>query len=256
MDINLVLGIGGLAIAAAGIAISFILARSQRPLYAIATTALRGVAHPDLAIAFNGRPIPNVYAVRFILWNGGRKEIRKEDIPEDGAGPMVILVKTVELLALNAQTTTGDETGKLSALGDGRVSVHFDFLNKEDAILGEILCTSPDGSDPLARFAGVIKGAQLQAGSSRGSFWDDIVGRGGFLVMVLFFGYVVTKSAHDVVNPQWWHLMALWFTPLATCALVLFASWHLYFSISRRTPKKYNAFLSGGAFPPLLGRRT
>ncbi len=163
-NIGLLLGIGGIIITIIGIVVSINLTKESRPLYAMRSNVLQGVNHPDLEIRFRNSKVPNIFSVRFVLWNAGRKEIRKDDIPSPQAAPRLQFSGETVVLHYEATTTTGDHSGLLIPDTLNSLCISFDYLNKGDAIVGEILCTTNGYSNQRPCILGTFKGSTLKEG--------------------------------------------------------------------------------------------
>ena len=71
----------------------------QEPVWAFYTTKIIGLgsdAPKELALTFNGKPVSEVYRTLFLLFNRGKKAIRKEDI----AKPITVHFENSKILHL------------------------------------------------------------------------------------------------------------------------------------------------------------
>lgn len=140
-DWNVLIGVAGVGVSTLGVLITLAVSRSKRPLYAYRVVTLDAVKHPNLGLTFKGNPVPNIYSVRFVFWNAGKNELRREDIPLPKAGPALLLSENVEVLSPEVISTTGDGSARLNEVAPNHIFT-FDYLNRGDAVLGEVLCTS------------------------------------------------------------------------------------------------------------------
>lgn len=247
-DWNVLISVAGVGVSALGLLITLAVSRSKRLLYAYRVVTLDAVKHPDLGLTFKGNAIPNVYSVRFVFWNSGRNELRKEDIPLPKAGPALRLSENMEVLSLEVVSTTGDWSARLDEATPNHLFLAFDYLNRGDAVLGEVLCTSKDGKDPKVLFTGAIKGAKVAQGRTENLHWRDHIVFVFAEVFMVFLAFSSAKFAYDeFVAGEYYKL-----TKVVLFLLILFllAYANLYLnilSIPRTLSLKYERFLTHGA---------
>lgn len=245
-DINLTMGFIGILISAAGVFISLWIMRSPRPLYVMRLAKLGGIRHPDIAILVGERKVSNLYSVRLVFWNGGRKDIRKEDLPEPKAGPMIRVSKKSEVLRYIAATTTGDKSGDFISC-DNDLSINFNYLNQGDAFLGEVYLTSEDDVRPEINFSGCLKGYSISEGdihniSTFNHLFFILTGT-VLLFLTLSFGYsmysaITLGHGTAIIVSSLFFIFSLWLT-------VLDFRFNI-FSILKKIPKQYLEFLETG----------
>lgn len=235
----------GILFGLVGVCVTVWYARTSRPLYALSLSKLGGVRHNNLEIRFGNTEIDNLYLLRQVLWNGGKKEIRKEDIPKRKAGPYVSLSNNCEILSFHAETTTGDNSAEYILDGNDLL-LSFDYLNKSDAFLGEIYFTSTDDIDPKYSVEGTLIGAPLHRGELvNNSVFSTVFNILSFVFFILvsgvfgyqlFFGQIESFS-HKVGT----------FVSFILCLIVTIADFHINVKeIPNRVPPKYSKYLSEG----------
>lgn len=247
-DWGSILGIAGVVLGVLGIFVTYFLTKSIRPLYAFKIVTLDGVKHPHLCLTFNGKPVPNIYSIRFVFWNGGRKELRREDIPRPKAGPGIVISDNMTVLSSELQSTTGDGTAKLSKhKGTNELFLNFDYLNRLDAVTGEILCTSTDQIPPTVVFKGALKGSRIIKGLTRNlSFGDKFFFVVTEIILAAMF-LAICKSGYSEIfskNYSEFAKSALIFVGLL---FLLIANLSLnLLTIPNSLPKRFAGFLSNG----------
>lgn len=186
------IGVSGLLLGAIGAWLSYHYGRQIRPLGVIRTLRLDLVSHPNLHIRFGNREVASLSLVRFVLWNGGTREIRREDLPASPIGPQVLLPNLATILDYRIAATNGDSSAAIVPDGANQLIFNFDFLNRNDALLGEILYEQGTGGG-RATLQGTLKGAPLQEGGQHNLTLFDHV----FMIVIflLFAGMAAVAAA-------------------------------------------------------------
>lgn len=238
----------GLVLGVFSIAVTFFLTKSIRPLYAVKVVTLDGVKHPQLGLTFDGKPVPNIYSIRFVFWNGGRKELRREDIPRPKAGPGILISENMTVLSSKLQSTTGDESAKLTE-HDGRnnLFLNFDYLNRMDGVLGEVLCTSNNNAPPEVVFKGALKGSKIIKGRTENvTITDKFMFCLGEIILVAMFFTLCSTAYHELVAKNY-HAFAKSALILAGVLSAIIANLFLNLqTILHGLPKKFAVFLNNG----------
>lgn len=249
-DAEILVGLGGLLLGGISIAVSIYSAKHRLPLYFIRTTSLVKVNHPDIEVVFKGKTIPNLYSVRFVFWNGGREEIRREDLPKGKASPAFRFSENTEILSLSAKTTTGDKSGKLKKEKDNSLILTFDYLNKGDAIIGEIICTTSDNRFPKVHISGFVKGASIRVGDVFNLNILDHIFSLVFAGIFAFLSSLAIKSVYDafLVSNMFKLVISGMFSILCVGLFIIFL-WANILSIPKKIPKQYDYFLNNGELP-------
>lgn len=246
-DLNSFFGVAGGIASIMGVLLAILLVRLPKPLYAMRIVRFGGVAHPDLSLHFQGQEISNLFLVRFVLWNGGKKEIRREDIPKPNAGPLLRFAENVRILSWTTNTSTGDDSGKFIKQGNDLL-LDFEFLNRNDAFMGEAYLTTHDGAPPRTVLQGSFKGAAIAEGDIYNiSRFDQVV----FVIISAIFVVLTIVTGSFVVHAFSQHgayfvkAGALLFF-LITSSLTGIVIAGNVFSIPRKIPGKYLRFLESG----------
>ncbi len=153
-------------VAVVGIAVTIVLAcffywkqrAAKEPRWAIRTNNL--VADwkerlPRLAILYEGKPVSSLSVSRVVFWNAGRCSIRKEDIaPADRL--RIQCKKDVRILSVSLIESNSPPSRMSYNLepDDAAVTLEFDFLEKEEGAVFEVVHTGTSSDD--IRVAGTI----------------------------------------------------------------------------------------------------
>ncbi|MBA7680695.1 hypothetical protein ES703_89016 [subsurface metagenome] len=121
-------------------------ARRKKPVWAYNTTKIIGLGTnppPELKLAFNGRPVNEVYRTTFILFNQGREAVRKEDVYKKAT----IRFKGAEILREPTIKATSKDAIKFSAKrvvksGENSIELGFKYLDHEDGAVVEVIHTA------------------------------------------------------------------------------------------------------------------
>jgi len=245
--LDFVIGIGGFALTAIATLLTVAFHKSARPLYLFDISKFGGIKHPDIGITFKGDPVPNLYVLRFVLWNAGKKEIRSEDLPNQKAAPRIKFDERSKVLSQIAYSSAGDDTGKISFSKNNEACLTFDYLNKDDALIGEIYFSSTDEKNAEFEFLGTIKGAKVKEGLIESRTAANIIGPlvvSGILVFSTF-GYASTAFPSFTKGPIWLDIFTIvFFSSLAVAAVL-----SIRFNVQRipfMVPEKYKEFLVDG----------
>ena len=140
---------------------------------------------------------------------------------------------------------------RLVDLRNGTLAVDFDLLNKGDAVLGEILCTSADGSNLVAKICRRDEGLNTEERPDKGTVVDDVFFPGQGTIGVGAASWAMARVAIDLYtnNAHWLKVLGASVLTLAFVALALLSAFSLYLGITRRMPRKYDSLLKGGPFP-------
>ncbi|MGM0569280.1 MAG: hypothetical protein ACQET2_01035, partial [Pseudomonadota bacterium] len=221
--------------------------RNVRPLYLIDISKFGGIEHPDIGITFKGDPVPNLYVLRFVLWNAGKKEIRKEDLPNAKAAPRIRFDSRSKVLSHLAYSSTGDDTGEIQFSDHNEACLKFDYLNKDDSVIGEIYFSSFDEDNAEFEFLGAVKGAKVKQGSKEirkasNIFWPLVFS--GLLVFVAS-GSAVTTYTNFVNHEFWAAAYGVAFSSAVAVASFLSIRFNAS-SIPYMVPEQYGEFLNYG----------
>ena len=137
------------------------LVKRKKPVWAHKTTKIIGLgadAPKELTLAFNGRPVGDVYETTFILFNKGTEAILYDDIAEKVA----ICFKSCDILREPIVKAKSGEAIKLSAKRTVRdsescVELDFKYLDHNDGAVVEVLHT---GSKKIVCLGNVIGAGQ------------------------------------------------------------------------------------------------
>ena len=245
-DLNSTVSIVSLLISTMGILLTFWFTRSPRPYYSLYLAKLGGINHPDISIAFNKKKVLNLYSLRLVFWNGGRKEIRKRDIPKPKAGPMLQISENAKLLKLSVLTTTGDDSGKFTSL-DNNLFINFDYLNPKDAFLGEIYLTTKDDKKPTINFSGSLKGFPISEGDMVNISKFDHIFFSTLAIIFLYITILIGYTFYDTfpsleTSKIIKYIISLLILGISNFVLIKYN----IFSIPRKIPKKYLTYLETG----------
>jgi hypothetical protein len=250
MDKGFFVGIIGVLISSLGVFVSLFVYRSKRPLYQFKVVSLDSIKHPMLGLTFGGENIPNIYSVRFVFWNGGRKEIRKEDIPDKGAGPFISIPEEFKVLLTEAETTTGDKSGKFIEFKKNNFAIIFDYLNHSDALYGQIYCTSEKKGELIPKINGSVKGFKIKKGTMySNSKIDQILYLVISSIAIFVTCYALYSTLISILENN--YLVAIKFGALLIFfALISYLSFFLNaMEIPNNLPKRYEQFFETGNLP-------
>ena len=134
--------------------------RVPKPRYAVERWPLIGKvksAHDLLEARFAGKPIPQLSAARFVIWNAGLGVIRSEDVAS--TDPVALAVpEGVEVLQARVQWKT-DAVNRFdleTSPDSRRVVVKFEFMDYGQGAIISVLHTGPPAAISIA---GTLKGA-------------------------------------------------------------------------------------------------
>jgi hypothetical protein len=245
-----ILTIFGLLVGIAGTFFTIFYGGKSKPLYSIHQVSIGLPAHPHLRVRFKNRGVNAISLIRFVVWNAGRREIRREDIPMRPIGPCVLLPEGTRLLDQRIIATTGDESATLTPIADGQLSLSFEFLNRGDAILGEILCEDCTEDQPPAMIKGIVKGACFQRGDIHNLTLFDHV----FFVFVLLvmIAMSIIFGVGTVERLRSGRYASAGLSAMFTLLLIALTYLNLRFnilSIPKKLPREYETFLSDGTLP-------
>jgi hypothetical protein len=130
--------------------------RRKRLTFTYDLTELLTRSHPDITILFKDKQIENLYRLRGVIWNSGNQEVRRSDIPANGA-PSIVLTRARVLSV--AMREASAKTRCAAVQNDSKtVSIDFEFLNPGDYAALEILyesdCPKSACTDFVARVIG------------------------------------------------------------------------------------------------------
>lgn len=245
--LGFLIGIGGLALTAIATVLTVVFHKSVRPLYLIDISKFGGIEHPDIGITFKGDPVPNLYVLRFVLWNAGKKEIRSEDLPNPKAGPKIKFDSGSKVLSQLAYSSTGDDTGKITFSKRNEACLTFDYLNKDDALIGEIYFSSTDEENAEFEFLGSIKGAKVKQGLIESRTATNIIWPLVISVFLIFstFGYASTIFPHFTNGSVFQNIFTVVFFLSLAAASFLSITLNVR-SIPFMVPQRYREFLIDG----------
>ena len=250
LDTKYLLGVLGLIVGIISTWVAFHYGRSRKPLYSIRHTRLGLVSHPSLHVRFGNKKVDRLSLVRFVFWNSGKHEIRREDIPNPPAGPRVVIAEDTKILDHKIVSINGDESVRLIPIDDHILRLDFEFLNRRDALLGEILCDDTTQTDHAAKIEGTIKGAVLQKGEIHNlSQFDNVFFIAAFLA---FIGFSIVGTVSTVQLFMNGNIVGGGMMTILT--LVMMSMTYLIFqknvlNIPNKTPIEYDKFLYSGELP-------
>jgi hypothetical protein len=248
-NIDLQAGLLGTILGIIGLAVSLYFARERKPLFIAGANTHQVVLHPDLEIQFRDDIVPNLYSVRFVIWNAGSKEIRKKELPSPQAGPQLKFSNDTQLLFFTANTMNGNKSGQLIADEPDGSYLQFDYLNKGDSILGEALCTTKSKSQPEVSLSGNFTGPVIKLDEpytlSRGEY---IFFSFTAIVLLLYSAWLAYSIyiAYAASHILWGTIFTLSF--LATLLLTIL-EFRFILSIPYKLPRKYKHYLDHGSLP-------
>jgi hypothetical protein len=125
----------------------------------------------------------------------------------------------------------------------------FDYLNQGDAILGEILCTTNDDSDPNARVIGNFKGSVLKLGEVQNISLGDSIFFSIIGIFLLLFTSVVAMFSYLFFSSGYilWGCILTIIT-LGMIALTSIEIWGNILSIPNKLPNRFKQYLDYGTF--------
>ena len=247
---GILLGIAGIFIGVIGFVVSYSMSRERKAFFCIRSIAMQAGSHPDLAIKYQGSKLSNIFSVRFILWNAGGRVISRQDIPSPEAGPRIKFPEESRRLFHKIIITGEDNSGKLTEIEANELAMEFDHLEKGDALLGEVLCTTTDNSPLNANLSGHFKGTSIKQGDAdhRSTLENIFYALAAILIFILTisFAYLafLAFTSSQIVMGITWGLLCLfcfWLTVLDIRTNIL--------SIPNKLPKKFRHFLDFGIMP-------
>lgn len=247
---GMLLGITVIFLGATGLVISFLMTRERKALYLIRSIAMQSETHPELAIKYQNGKISNIFSVRFILWNAGGRSITKKDISTPDKGIRLKFPEECRILFHKVITTGGENSGEMSETNGNEIRLGFDHLDKGDALLCELLCTTKDNSPVHAVVSGEIKGKAIEVGESTGRSVLESVIHGVTAILVFlvsialaYFAYQAFTINMIVMGAVWGviSLFCLWLTVLDVRTNIL--------RIPDKLPGKFKHFLDYGILP-------
>ena len=195
-ELGLQLGIAGIITGILGFATVVYLSKKNRPLFLIGTKVRRVSARPDLEIRLGSSIMKNLYSVLFVIWNASGRDILSEELPSPQSGPRLKFLKETQILFFSVSATSADDPGRLVADGSNEIHLQFDYLAKGEALLGEVLCTSGDGSLPEVSLAGNFEAPVKRLGASvELTLWEQVYF--SFTALALFlYALWLARSAY------------------------------------------------------------
>lgn len=146
-------------------------ARRAAPSLAFQSSSWPVVTRSDqqvrgLGVTFRGADVPRLTRTRIAMWNPRWAVIHGADIAE--SDPLRIGFRDAEVLDVRLATQTRDAISFTSEVRDGACYVEFDFLDRHDGVMLELLHTADDNARPSIQ--GTVKG--LPAGVS---YFGDLI---------------------------------------------------------------------------------
>ncbi len=208
------LGIG----LAGGGAITFLITWFTRPTKALAVAIstenmVKKLSSwvSDLSVTYQGRPVVAASVAKVVIWNDGRKELRKEDVAP--AAPVRIAAKPpAQILSVTAlSVSTPANSSTVSSLDPkGFAQVDFHYLNPRDALAVQVIHTGTvDGdltvggeliggspvrvTDPWRGWVYSLTAGILFVGSIALIFVVSLtpLGRNQWFFLAIFFGLII-----------------------------------------------------------------
>ena len=222
--------------------------KCREPMYAISGTNLASSSisqYGDLGIRFAGKPVQQVTVTHICFWNAGRETIRKEDIAEKGPikitapayqrGVRILSCDVVDWsrAVINAcvkkhvisHTVPDDPFAEEPAQKPMEVihfEVLFDFLDKDDYILFQVLHTGKSPEDCC--LSGTVKGCKQGIRRvSREAEMKGLLAAGRGILGLLIYMFFVFFGAMPSLK-VWLQTQAVWVNYFAKAGLVAFGA--------------------------------
>lgn len=251
MDLNsgIILGIIGAVLSGLSLIVAFVFNNrtKPKPVYSFHLSSFRGIKRPDIQILFKGSLVPNLHVLRYVLWNDGGRDIRKDDLPKGDAAPRIKISDNAKLLYATAYSTTGDDTGKLHELSLNELALEFDYLNKDDAVIGEIYFSTND--ELSCSFLGSVKGSKIKKGCVENVYTFEIVYN---FILCIVMSFMVFASLGFVfsafINSKYVDGILLL---LINCFFLFSALANAIYgfkALKDRIPPQYSTFLANGIY--------
>lgn len=219
--------IGAAATGLVGYVFFVLQARRDAPMLAFQSSSVRVVTRSeeevgglDLNVRFKGTDVPRLTRTRIAIWNSRWAVVRGADIAE--RDPLRIGVRGAEILDVRSITQTRDAIQFVAEARDGVCFMDFDFLDRHDGVLLDLLHTGSD-TDRLS-IQGTVKG--LPAGVSyygdltkpnqtakKAKPQDDNITAGQLAFLSLFAAAIlisvaISKTHSHAPNTLWWLYLA------------------------------------------------
>lgn len=108
----------------------------------------------DLEVRFKGETVPRLTRTRMAIWNPRWTVIESADIAE--SDPLRIIVLDAQVLDVQVTAETREAVSFKSEVRDGVCYLGFDFLDRHDGVMLDVLHTGSDTARPSIQ--GIIKG--------------------------------------------------------------------------------------------------
>jgi hypothetical protein len=205
----------------------FLQARRDAPSLAFQSSSVHVVTRSeeevgglDLEVKFKGATVPRLTRTRMAIWNPRWAVVRGADIAE--SDPLRIRFRGAEILDARSVKETRDAILFHAEVRDGACFMDFDFLDRHDGAVLDLLHTGPDTERPSIQ--GSVKG--LPAGVSyygellkpsqprtkteaqAQSITAGQVGLLSFVAAAILIGVAVSKTHSHAPNTLWWLYLA------------------------------------------------
>lgn len=135
--------------------------KTKNPMYCIRSINLIGELYnkiDGLQINYQDKPISNVYSTNVAFWNNGKGVIHSDDISKTES--IRVILPTGTILDKELVTTTSKSINfDIEQIGEDTIELSFDFLEKSDGAVINILHSSKSLKD--IKLKGKIKGTKI-----------------------------------------------------------------------------------------------
>jgi hypothetical protein len=202
-------------------------ARRDAPMLAFQSSSVRVVTRSeqevgglDLAVRFKGKDVPRLTRTRMAIWNSRWAVVSGADIAEND--PLRIVFRGAEILDVRSVEGTREAIQFVAETRDGVCFMDFEFLDRQDGIVLDLLHTGSDTDRPSIQ--GTVKG--LPAGVS---YYGDLTKPSEtatkqqtsadkttpgqlafvfFLAATILISVAIAKTHSHAPNTLWWLYLA------------------------------------------------
>jgi len=142
MDWGIIATIVAVILFVISIALTLRLSRKKDPVWAYKTTNIIGLeanAPPELQLAYDGKPVREVYKTTFVVFNKGLEPIRENDV----TAPITLSLGGGEILSAAVIRRASNDEIKFSAerVDPNKVQLGFKYLDHDDGAVIELIHT-------------------------------------------------------------------------------------------------------------------
>ena len=191
----------GIALAGGAILAAYFYRKSKKvkqPAYVVTTRNLIGKASTklsDIQVTFKTKPVEVVSVSKVAIWNDGTDTIRGTDIAS--ADPLRIVIGDGALLDLAIVLSSAPSQFKVGARADGTLEVGFDYLDKEQGGVVQLVHTGLS-SDKILLVGSVKGGSPIIRREVGRNKWlsraEELLTSGGGLVAGLMITLILTNQ--------------------------------------------------------------